>query len=38
MEALCYHHSTINRAHEDVDANLAVDCDGGDVGELPAIR
>lgn len=30
--------STIDRAHEDIDAVLAVDRDAGDIGELPAIR
>lgn len=37
MEALCYRQHRPS-PHEDVDAILAADCDGGDVGELPVIR
>ena len=32
------HHHRMVAAVEDIDAVAAVDCDGGDVGELPAVR
>src|SRR5690348_16511582 len=32
------HHHRMFAAVEDVDAVLAVDCDGGNIGELPAVR